>query len=274
MPRAAPRGLPVPQPASRSGAGPSPRPSLPVAPGAVPSPARAACGEPDFAGRPLRASGECSSRPASPPGWSADSAGPGTGSSGPIPSARWRRSPPCAVASERQAPRASFASGGEPTAPLRASSGEHASTALRSHAGAEAVFPLPCALLGLIGPLHRGVLRPRSAAASCESGGNIRRAGVTPASRDSRFRLVSLCAAILPQRPCAVSNAEAELHRPGRAYPWGWVYRPGRGRICAGVGETAREASVWLADPPGERVFGQDVAVTPVGTGNAGGAAL
>ena len=49
------------------------------------------------------------------------------------------------------------ASGGQPLASLCASSGKHVPTALRSHAGAEAVFPLPGALLGLVGPLHRCV---------------------------------------------------------------------------------------------------------------------
>jgi len=166
MPRAAPRGWLTPPPAWRSGAGPTRLPCSPAVPAAVPSPARAADAVPDFAERPHRASGVCSSRSVSPALRSAAIAGPAAGSSGPIPRARWRRSPPCDVVSERPAPRASSASGGEPRAPLCATPGEHAATTLRSHASAEAVFPLPGALLGLVCPLHRGVRRPRSAAAS------------------------------------------------------------------------------------------------------------
>lgn len=202
MPRAAPRGWLSPPPAERSGAGPSLRRCSPPVREAAPSPAHAAGVVPDCAVRPRPASGECSSRSASPAGRSAAIAGPEAGSSGPIRRARWPRSPPCDVVSKRLAPRASSASGGEPLASLGASAGEHAATCLRSHAGSEAVFPLPGALLGLVGPLHRGVRRPRSAAASSDWSGNTlckHTNGWLHASLPLRpFPVVSLCAAILP----------------------------------------------------------------------------
>jgi hypothetical protein len=68
------------------------------------------------------------------------------------------------------------------------------------------VFPLPCALLGLIGPLHRGVLCPRSAAASWESGGTHERLASRQPRAMAVCRLFSLCAAILPYRARQVSN--------------------------------------------------------------------
>jgi hypothetical protein len=154
MPRAVPRGSPTPLPAARSEAGPTRSRSN----RAARESARAGGDVPDCAERPRRAIWGCSSRPVSPVCQCAAIAAPAAGSSGPCHGARERRSPPCAEASAGQAPHAPRASDGEPLAPLRASSGKHAPTALRSHAGAEAVFPLPCALLGLVGPLHRSVL--------------------------------------------------------------------------------------------------------------------
>jgi hypothetical protein len=86
-------------------------------------------------------------------------------SRGPGRGVRWPRSPRGAGSSAARArPRAaSRRSGREPLAPLGSTTSEHAPTALRSHAGHEAVLALARALLGLIRPLHRCVPVPRSA---------------------------------------------------------------------------------------------------------------
>src|ERR671914_498290 len=47
------------------------------------------------------------------------------------------------------------ASDGEPLAPLRSATSQHAPAALRGHAGEEPMLALAGALLGLIRPLHR-----------------------------------------------------------------------------------------------------------------------
>ena len=74
-------------------------------------------------------------------------------------------------------------SGAQLGAPLRPAAGKHAATTLRSHASAEAMFPLPGALLGLIGPFHRSRAVLRSAAAS-EGPQTYERLATSPASRD------------------------------------------------------------------------------------------
>ena len=98
-------------------------------------------------------------------------------------------------------------SGAELLAPLRPTTGKHASTTLRSHASAEAVFPLPGALLGLVGPLHECVpvlvQRRRCGSMTQEW------LASSPASRDGPvLRPVSLCQAILATRraECQTSN--------------------------------------------------------------------
>jgi hypothetical protein len=58
---------------------------------------------------------------------------------------------------ERRHLGSSSPSGAQLLAPLRPTTGKHAATTLRSHASAEAMFPLPGALLGLVGPLHECV---------------------------------------------------------------------------------------------------------------------
>ena len=202
MPRADPRGSRSPPPAGRSATGPSLMRSSRAAhessradggvPGCAERPRRATLGVRNptrVSGRPVRSDRNTSSRDERAVPWRPRAS-----------KSALRRS---IGKQARYAP--SFASDREPLAPLCASAGKHAPTALRSHAGPEAVFALPCALLGLVGPLHRARL-------SSFSGGrfdsrNTRRAGSTPASRKSRLRLVSLCAAILPHQSRGVSNS-------------------------------------------------------------------
>ena len=96
-------------------------------------------------------------------------------------------------------------SGAELLAPLRPTTGKHAPTTLRSHASAEAVFPLPGALLGLVGPLHEWVLvlvqRRRFGSITQQ------RLASSPASRDGREHAARLA---LPgdhsDAPSGVSN--------------------------------------------------------------------
>ena len=153
MPLAAPNTWLSPLPIARSGAGPGPLPWRSAARGA----GRAADASPDCAGPRHRAFAVCSARSSSSTPWSASIAAPGGDWSEPSPGDRSPRSPPCAEASQGAAPRVLGASGAELLAPLRPTTGKHAATTLRSHASAEAVFPLPGALLGLVGPLHECV---------------------------------------------------------------------------------------------------------------------
>ena len=154
MPLAAPSSSPSLPPIARSAAGPGPLPWRSAARGA----GRAADASPDCAGPRRRAIAECSARSSSSTPRSASIAGPGADWSEPSRGDRSRRSPPCAEASQGAAPLGSSSpSGAELLAPLRPTTGKHASTTLRSHASAEAVFPLPGALLGLVGPLHECV---------------------------------------------------------------------------------------------------------------------
>ncbi len=154
MPLAAPPGwLPRP-PASRSGAGPSPIPLRRAADGQC----HAADASPGSAEPSRPGCAVCSVRSASSALPFAASAEPAAVRSGPFRGARGHRSPPCAEAWEaaaRGVPRRP--SDAELLAPLCPATGKHAPTTLRSHASAEAVFPLPGALLGLVGPLHESV---------------------------------------------------------------------------------------------------------------------
>ncbi len=196
MPRGALRGSPSPRPLARSTARPNQIPSPRAARGPVP----ATDAVPGFAGPSHRARVRCSARSASPTDPSATIAGQGAGPSAPSPGGRGRRSPPCAESSVAAAPLRLVSSDAELLSPLRSAPGKHSTTALRSHAGAEAMFPLPGALLGLVGPLHRCVpvlvQRRRSGSA------NIRTAGVVrqPHAIAELARPVSLCPRILPMR--------------------------------------------------------------------------
>jgi hypothetical protein len=204
MPLAAPSRSLSPPPIARSAAGPGPLPWRSAARGA----GHAADASPDCAGPRRRAIAVCSARSSSSTPGSASIAGPGADWSEPSRGDRSRRSPPCAEASQGAAPLGSSSpSGAELLAPLRPTTGKHASTTLRSHASAEAVFPLPGALLGLVGPLHECVpvlvQRRRSGSITQE------RLASSPASRDGPvLRPVSLCPAILATRraECQTSN--------------------------------------------------------------------
>lgn len=207
MPLAAPSSSLSLPPIARSAAGPGPLPWRSAARGA----GRAADASPDCAGPRHRATAECSVRSSSSIPRSALIAGPGADWSEPSRGDRSRRSPPCAEASQGAAPRILVASGAELLAPLRPTTGKHASTTLRSHASAEAVFPLPGALLGLVGPLHECVLvlvqRRRSESITQEW------LASSPASRDGPvLRPVSLCPPILATR-----RAECQTSRPAAA---------------------------------------------------------
>ena len=81
------------------------------------------------------------------------------GSRGPGRGVRWPRSPRGAEVSAAQATvRGRIRrSGAEPLASLGSTTSKHATTALGSHAGHEAVLALARTLLGLICPLHRCV---------------------------------------------------------------------------------------------------------------------
>ena len=204
MPLAAPSSLPSLPPIARSAAGPGPLPWRSAAHGA----GRAADASPDCAGPRRRAIAECSARSSSSTLRSAPIAGPGADWSEPSRGDRLRRSPPCAEASQGAALGSSSRSGAELLAPLRPTTGKHATTTLRSHASAEAVFPLPGALLGLVGPLHECVpvlvQRRRFGSITQE------RLASSPASRDGPvLRPVSLCPAILATR-----RAECQTSRP------------------------------------------------------------
>jgi hypothetical protein len=212
MPLAAPSTWPSPPPIARSAAGPGPLPWRSAARGAGP----AADASPDCAGPRHRAFAGCSARSSSSTRRSASIAGPGADWSEPSRGGRSHRSPPCAEASQAAARRVLGASGAELFAPLRPTTGKHAATTLRSHASAEAVFPLPGALLGLVGPHHECVpvlvQRRRSRSITQE------RLASSPASRDGPvMRPVSLCPAILATRrsQCQTSRAlPPPLRRP------------------------------------------------------------
>jgi hypothetical protein len=204
MPLAAPSRSLSPPPIARSAAGPGLLPWRSAARGA----GRAADASPDCAGPRRRAIAGCSARPSSSTLGSASIAGPGADWSEPSRGDRLRRSPPCAEASQGAALGSSSRSGAELLAPLRPTTGKHATTTLRSHASAEAVFPLPGALLGLVGPLHECVpvlvQRRRFGSITQE------RLASSPASRDGPvLRPVSLCPAILATR-----RAECQTSRP------------------------------------------------------------
>jgi hypothetical protein len=195
MPLAAPSRSLSPPPIARSAAGPGPLPWRSAARGA----GRAAVASPDGAGQRRRAFAGCSARSSSSTPRSASIAGPGADWSEPSRGDRLRRSPPCAEASQGAALGSSSRSGAELLAPLRPTTGKHAATTLRSHASAEAVFPLPGALLGLVGPLHECVpvlvQRRRSGSITQEW------LASSPASRDGPvLRPVSLCPPILATR--------------------------------------------------------------------------
>jgi len=208
MPRAAPPGWRSPPPVARSGAGPSPNPCCRSVGGPLPAAGVAL----DFAGPSRRACAACSARFSSPASRSAATAVRGAGRSEPIRRARVRRSPPCAGAWAAAARRSSSPSGAELLAPLRAATGKHATTTLRSHAGAEAVFPLPGALLGLVGPLHGRVpvlvQRQRFGSQTHE------RLASSPASRDG-----PQCAArlALPRDSSDAAPGVSNLWPPGGA---------------------------------------------------------
>ena len=212
MPLAAPNTLPSPPPIARSAADPGPLPWRSAARGA----GHAADASPDCAGRRRQAFAECSARPSSPTRRSASIAGPGADWTEPSRCGRSRRSPPCAEASQAAAPRVLGASGAELLAPLRPATGKHAATTLRSHASAEAVFPLPGALLGLVGPLHEcvPVLVQRRRCRSITQ----ERLASSPASRDGPvLRPVSLCPAILATRRAECQTSEPPPSRPSPA---------------------------------------------------------
>ncbi len=190
------RGSPPPRPIARSTAGPNPIPS----PRAARGPVRAADAVPGSAGPSLPARGGCSARSASPIYPSASTAGRGACASALCPDGRGRQSPPCAGSWGLAAPLRVVSSDAELLAPFRAASGKHSTTALRRHAGAEAVFPLPGALLGLVGPLHRCVpvlvQGRRSGSANTRTAGDLRQ----PHAIAELARPVSLCPRILPTR--------------------------------------------------------------------------
>lgn len=196
MLREALRGSPSPRPIARSTAGPNPIPVRRAARG----PVRAVDAVPGFAGPNLRACAGCSARSASPTDPSATTAGRGADPSAPSLDERGRRSPPCAESSGAAASLRLVSSDAELLAPLRSAAGKHSTTTLRSHAGAEAVFPLPGALLGLVGPLHRCVpvlvQRRRSGSANTRTAGVVRQ----PHAIADLARPVSLCPRILPTR--------------------------------------------------------------------------
>jgi hypothetical protein len=104
-------------------------------------------------------------------------------------------------------------SGGQPLAPLGPTTSEHAATALRSHAGHEAMLALARALLGLIRPLHECVPFPRSAFAFRVH--HIRTAGVPPACAHE-FGGPSRSGAILVLAPTPVKLGRAVPAPP----PW------------------------------------------------------
>ena len=207
MPLAAPNTWLSPLPIARSGAGPGPLPWRPTARGA----GRAADASPDCAGPRHRAFAGCSARSSSSTRRSASIAGPGADWSEPSRGDRSPRSPPCAEASQGAAPLGSSSpSGAELLAPLRPTTGKHAATTLRSHASAEAVFPLPGALLGLVGPLHEcvPVLVQRRRCRSITQ----ERLASSPASRDGPvLRPVSLCPAILATRRAGCQTSSPAL---------------------------------------------------------------
>ena len=190
------RASPPPRPIARSTAGPNPIPSLRAARG----PERATCAVPGSAGPSLRARGGCSARSASPTYPSAMTAGRGACPSAPGPDGRGRRSPPCAESWGSSAAMRLAPSDAELLAPFRTTPGKHSTTALRRHAGAEAVFPLPGALLGLVGPLHQCVpvlvQGRRSGSVNTRTAGDLRQ----PHAIAELARPVSLCPRILPTR--------------------------------------------------------------------------
>ena len=154
----------------------------------------------DFAERRRRASGVSTDRRASRPDRSSSSGGRGSGSSAQSRDGRSPRTPRGAEASAAQArpSRPGRRSDGESLAPLGSTTSEHAPSALRSHAGHEAMLALARALLGLIRPLHECVPFPRSTFAFRAI--NTRTAGVPPACAHEYGWPVPLWLAILPTR--------------------------------------------------------------------------
>ena len=214
MPLAAPSRSLSPLPIARSAAGPGPLPWRSAARGA----GHAADASPDCAGRRRQAFAECSARSSSSTPRSASIAGPKAGWSERSRCGQSRRSPPCAGASRAAAPRVLGASGAELLAPLRPATGKHAATTLRSHASAEAVFPLPGALLGLVGPLHECV----PVLVQRRRYGSITQEWLasSPASRDGPvLRPVSLCPAILATRRAECQTSDPPLACAGLPLP-------------------------------------------------------
>jgi hypothetical protein len=145
------------------------------------------------------------------------------------------------------------------------------------------VFPLPGALLGLIGPLHRGVLVPRSAAASSIPAETHERLAsrqphamaVAGSSRSApRFyrtargkcqtsagqqvgpaRVVARSGGPLGAACPRGTRGSGSIGQEVAGYAWGRVRRPGR------------HLSRWLFHP-WERVSSQEVAGRPAGTGS------
>ncbi len=253
MPRAAPRGSRSPPPAGRSAAGPS----LMRSSRAARESARAAGGVPDCAGRPRRAFGGAQPDPGLRPSGAQRSQHQQPGRAGrPMApeSIEVRLAPKHREGRHAYAP--SFASGGEPLAPLRPSAGKHAPTALRSHAGAEAVFPLPGALLGLVGPLHRCVPVLVQRRASCEVPETHERLALSPASRDGPsparlalrrrfYRTASRGVSNLQRRGVAALSHES-IARAERAL---LHYRDPRGRMTDTAGSAPSGGSRIPARP-------------------------
>jgi len=190
------RNSPSPRLIARSAAGPNPI----LSPRAARGPMRAADAVPGSAGPSLPAPGGCSARSASRTYPSAMTAGRGACLTAPGPDRPRRRSLPCAESWGLAAPLRLVPSDAEFLAPFRTAAGKHSTTALRRHAGAEAMFPLPGALLGLVGPLHRCVpvlvQGRRSGSVNTRTAGDLRQ----PHAIAELARPVSLCPRILPTR--------------------------------------------------------------------------
>ena len=140
-------------------------------------------------------------------------------------------------------------SGAEPLAPLGATTSEHAPTALRGHAGHEAVLALPRALLGLIGPLHGCV--PFLVGDLAFRTTNTRTAGVPPACARSRGGPFAL-GGILVSRGTSVKRRRASVPALRRTRDIGPFTDPSIGHRAPATPNPCRAADASV-NPAGRR---------------------